>query len=73
VLPTGRTFEFKHTRQNEVIRGKVGMVVADVDHLNQHLHQPTQIKVMVTRVGNGRPRYVLIEAPFCCAMSCAVP
>ena len=63
VLPKGRTFEFKLTGQDEVIRGKVGMVISDAARLNQHLHCPTHIKVMVTRVGSGRPRYVLVEEP----------
>ncbi|MBF8274496.1 MAG: hypothetical protein HW380_3601 [Magnetococcales bacterium] len=63
VLPNGRTFEFKVDGQDEVIRGKVGAVILDVDQLNRHLYHPANIKVMVTRVGNGRPRYVLVEDP----------
>lgn len=63
VLPKGRTFEFKLAGQDEVMRGKVGPAIRDADALNARLHQSARIKVMVTRVGNGRPRYVLIEAP----------
>ncbi len=63
VLPKGRTFEFKVAGEDEVVRGKVGPVIQDADELNARLHQAARIKVMVTRVGNGRPRYVLIEAP----------
>ena len=60
-MPKGRTFEFKLAETDEVIRGKVGPAIADPDVINQHLHQPTTIDVLATRVGNGRPRYVLME------------
>ncbi len=64
VLPKGRTFEFVPAGQTEeVIRGKVGSAIQNPDALNSHLHQPTRIKVMVTRVANGRPRYLLLEMP----------
>lgn len=63
VLPKRRTFEFKLSGQDEIIPGKVGPAVQDANALNDHLHTPTRIKVMVTRVGSGRPRYVLLEMP----------
>lgn len=63
VLPKGRTFEFVPAGGQDVIRGKVGPAIQDADALNNHLHQPTRIKVMVTRVANGRPRYLLSEMP----------
>lgn len=63
VLPKGRTFEFKVAGEEEIVRGKVGPVIKDANDLNSRLHQAARIKVMVTRVGNGRPRYVLIDAP----------
>lgn len=62
VLPKGRTFEFK-LMDGEIVRGKLGPCVQNVDGLNRRLHQALRIKVMATRVGNGRPRYVLIEEP----------
>ena len=37
--------------------------VSDPDALNGQLHRPLRIKVMVTRVGRGRPRYLLVEPP----------
>jgi hypothetical protein len=61
VLPKGRTFEFKLADQDEVLRGKIGPAIQDADALNARLYQPARIKVMVTRAGNGRPRYLLIE------------
>lgn len=63
VLPKARVFEFKLENTVQVIRGKIGPGIADPDALNQDLHQPATIKVLVTRVGSGRPRYVLTEAP----------
>lgn len=63
VLPKRRTFEFKLAATEEVIRGNVGPAIANPDVINEHLHQGTTIKVLATRVGNGRPRYVLSELP----------
>jgi hypothetical protein len=64
VLPKGRTFEFSvGSDKDDIVRGKVGPSIQDADTLNNHLHKATRIKVMVTRVGSGRPRYVLLETP----------
>lgn len=63
VLPKARAFEFKLANSSQVIRGKIAPTIIDPDALNRELHQPVTIKVMVTRVGSGRPRYSLIEAP----------
>ncbi|MEZ4363231.1 MAG: hypothetical protein R3B48_23855 [Kofleriaceae bacterium] len=63
VLPRARIFEFKLADSSQVIRGKISPTVSDVGALNLTLQRPTIIKVMVTRVGSGRPRYLLLEAP----------
>lgn len=63
VLPKGRTFEFKLSDEGDVVRGKLGSVIQDADELNARLYHAVTIKVMATRVGNGHPRYVLIESP----------
>ena len=63
VLPRARAFEFKLAGSSQVIRGKIAPTVGDPDALNRDLHRQVVIKVMVTRVGSGRPRYTLIEAP----------
>jgi len=64
VLPKARTFEFKLSGQgDEIIKGKISKAVQDVESLNQHLNQTARIKVMTTRVGSGRPRYMLLEQP----------
>ena len=61
VLPKSRSFEFRLSETQEVIKGKVGGAIPDADVLNTTVHQKTSIKVMTTCVGNGRPRYVLLE------------
>lgn len=63
VLPKRRTFEFKLAGEDRVIVGKVGPAISDPDLLNQHLHQATTISLVATRLGNGRPSYVLNNEP----------
>ncbi|MDP1999381.1 MAG: hypothetical protein Q8K22_07275 [Rhodoferax sp.] len=63
VLPKSRTFEFKLTGEEKIIRAKVAPTMQNVDELNQHLHQTVAIHVMTTQVGNGRPRYLLTRMP----------
>jgi len=62
VLPKRRTFEFRVADSEEVITGKIGPGISDVDTLNQHLRTLARIEVLTTRVGNGRPRYVINQA-----------
>jgi hypothetical protein len=63
VLPKRRTFEFKLAGEETVITGKIGANISDPDALNRHLHRLITISVVETRVGNGRPRYVLAVLP----------
>jgi len=64
VLPKSRTFEFLLAGAGgEIIKGKVGAAIQAIDSLNQHLNEPVRLTVMTTRVGNGRPRYVLQKLP----------
>jgi len=62
-LPGSRTFEFR-IAGGELISGKVSREAGDVGVLNHHLYVRTDIRVRRTQVGTGRPRYVLIEAPW---------
>lgn len=63
VLPAGRVFEFKEAETGETIRGKVSPAIVDPAALNGEPLRRVRIKVMVARVGGGRPRYVLLEPP----------
>jgi hypothetical protein len=63
VLPKSRAFEFKRADTGQVIRGKIAPAITDPDVLNRVLHRPVDIQVIVTRVGGGRPRYLLLEPP----------
>lgn len=47
----------------EIIKGKISPTIQGVESLNLRLNERLQIKVMVTRVGKGRPRYVLLALP----------
>lgn len=62
-LPKARTFEFKLAGSPDVIRGKLGADIDSPDEINTHLHQVTTIDVLATRVGSGKPRYVLLRLP----------
>jgi len=60
VLPTGRAFEFKPQKQENVIRGKVGLEIEDADVLNRNfLHKLISVHFHVIQVGQGRPRYTI--------------
>lgn len=63
VLPEHRTFEFSVETDNRVIMGKVGPCIEDAGKLNEVLNERVKIRVIETRVGSGRPRYVLNEQP----------
>ena len=63
VLPKRRTFQFKITGTDEVIIGKMMPAIEDADLINKHLHQQVEIRTTVTRVGDGRPRYLLLDLP----------
>lgn len=61
VLPEGRTFEFQIEESAEIIRGKVGPLIEDAGIINKILGTTTRIKVQTKRVGESRPRYVLLS------------
>lgn len=63
ILPKRRTFEFKITGTDQVIVGKVAPAIEDADLINKHIHQQVEIRTMITRVGDGRPRYLLLDLP----------
>lgn len=60
ILPMKRTFEFR-TTESEVISGKIDSVIEDAGQINHILEKTVEINVHVTRVGEGRPRYVLLH------------
>ena len=60
VLPNGRTFEFKVSGDDRIIRGKVGLGIADPDILNRNwLHHAASLTLNVVQVGQSRPRFTL--------------
>lgn len=63
VLPKARQFEFRESKTSLVIKGKISPRIEDPGALNDMLRQSVRISVMVTRVGGGRPRYLLLDLP----------
>lgn len=62
VLPHSRTFEFKVSDSDLVIKGKVDPEIGDPDVLNRDwLHKPTNVSFRVVQVGQGRPRFTLLQ------------
>lgn len=62
VLLTGRTFEFRLADQNGLIKGKVDLAIDDPDVLNRKwLHKPVTVRLNVMQVGQGRPRFTLMD------------
>lgn len=60
VLPKGRTFEFKISGDDAVLRGRVGAGIDDPDVLNREwLHRPVSVRLNVFQVGQSRPSYIL--------------
>lgn len=63
VLPHLRTFEFVKEGEQDPIRGKVLKSLADVDTINDHRRQIVDARFKVTKVGEGKPSYLLTELP----------
>lgn len=63
VLPRARVFELKLAHTGLVIRGKIAPTLPEPALLTLELHRQVSVDVMVTRVGSGRPRYVLVALP----------
>ena len=62
VLPNSRTFEFKPSNEAGVIKGKIDPAIADPDILNRNwLHKPASVRLEVFQVGQGRPRFALLN------------
>lgn len=61
VLPKRRTFEFLVADSGEVISGRVGPAIEDAGEINRVLGTTLTILAHTTRVGAGRPRYVLLR------------
>jgi hypothetical protein len=62
ILPASRTFEFKLSNQDFIIRGKIDRAIDDPDILNRHwLHSPVTTKFNTIKVGQGKPRYTLMS------------
>lgn len=64
VMPHRRSFEFQLAESGEIVVGKIGSGVRDPFAINEHLRERVTITVMQTRVGESRPRYLLLDLPW---------
>jgi hypothetical protein len=62
-LPKRRSFEFKVAGTGEIISGKIGPAIVDARAINHHLDTAYEIQLIATRIGQGRPKYVLNALP----------
>lgn len=63
-LPLKRkSFEFRLHESGEVIVGRFAPTVSEPEEVNRHLHVLCSARFAIKRVGQGRPRYVLVELP----------
>lgn len=58
-----RTFEYRVEQTEEVLVGRFGPGVLHPEEINLHIEERCIAKFAVTRVGQGKPRYLLIEKP----------
>ena len=63
VIASRRTFEF-NIQGGDVIVGKIAPTIDDPYDINHHLEELVTVQVLETRVGAGRPRYLLLNLPW---------
>jgi len=63
VLPISRVFEFKLADSGQTVRVKIGPGIAHPHALNAAVGRLMRVHVTMTRIGSGRPRYVLTASP----------
>ena len=60
ILPKGRTFEFKDSNTNNVIKGKIDVAIEDPGELNRtFLGKHVKTRFTVIQVGHGKPNFTL--------------
>lgn len=62
-LPHRRSFEFTVAGQ-DIIVGKISPAIEHPSAINAHLGEQVAARFMRTRVGTGRPRYLLLAMPW---------
>ncbi len=64
LMPHRRSFEFQRADTRDVLAGRVAAAIKQPEIVNDHLKERVIVQFIQTRVGNGRPRYVLAALPF---------
>lgn len=60
-LPSRKTFEFQITEKEEIIFGKVSSDFEGANEINNNLNVLVEIDLMSHQVGEGKPRYTLLN------------
>jgi hypothetical protein len=63
MLPKRRTFEFRRADTGDVLNGKIAPSIERPEAVNDHLLERVTVQLNQTKVGRGRPRYVLSALP----------
>lgn len=58
-LPKRRQFQFKDSKSDEIILGKVNSTLEKPEEINTHLNQAVSAVFIKKTVGNGKPNYTL--------------
>ena len=61
VIPQRRAFQFLRHDTKEILLGKVGPSIIDANSLNKLLYTGVTVRINETRVGNGKPRNLLVK------------
>lgn len=65
IIASQSSFEFIPAAGQEPIVGKIAKNLGDIAaEIKAHLDQPVNARLLVKRVGNGKPRYLLLAAEF---------
>ncbi len=61
--PGPRDFEFRREDTGDDITGKIDLAVSNIEAINQNLGRRAQLPLVSYQIGNGRPRYLLVQEP----------
>lgn len=62
-IPKTRTFQFQMDGEREPVIGKIFQELRGYEQINRHLGEPVVARMKITRIGEGRPTFVLMELP----------
>lgn len=63
LIPKSRSFQFHIDGERDAVIGKIFQELRGFELINHHLNEPVLAKMKITRIGEGRPTYVLMDLP----------